>query len=161
MSLPLNIDFQQILLHFFNFVILACGLYFLLYKPVKDFMDKREEYYKNLDDKANSKNDEANKLYEEYKAKLDNADKEIEDNKTAALREAEAKSEETLNKAKAEASQIIEDAKNSAKKKHDEIVESANKDIADLAIKACDKLIDKNVDDSYNEFLNALKNEDK
>jgi len=32
--MPLNINFQQILLHMFNFVILAFGLYMLLYKPV-------------------------------------------------------------------------------------------------------------------------------
>ena len=31
--MPLNINFQQILLHMFNFVILAFGLYMLLYKP--------------------------------------------------------------------------------------------------------------------------------
>ena len=29
--MPLNIDFQQVLLHLFNFVILGGGLYFLLW----------------------------------------------------------------------------------------------------------------------------------
>ena len=42
MNIPLNIDWQQILLHVLNFVILFGGLYFLLYKPVKNFMAKRE-----------------------------------------------------------------------------------------------------------------------
>ena len=41
MNLPLNIDFQQILLHLLNFVILAGGLYLLLYKPVNKFIKKR------------------------------------------------------------------------------------------------------------------------
>ena len=41
--MPLNIDWQQILLHLLNFAILAFGLYFLLYKPVKAFREKREE----------------------------------------------------------------------------------------------------------------------
>lgn len=31
--MPLNINFQQILLHMFNFSVLAFGLYMLLYKP--------------------------------------------------------------------------------------------------------------------------------
>ena len=35
MNIPLNIDFQQILLHLLNFAILGGGLYLLLYKPVK------------------------------------------------------------------------------------------------------------------------------
>ena len=45
MNIPLNIDWQQILLHLLNFVILAGGLYLLLYKPVKTFMEKRQQYY--------------------------------------------------------------------------------------------------------------------
>ena len=42
-NLPLNIDIQQILLHLLNFTILFAGLYFILYKPVRKFMDAREE----------------------------------------------------------------------------------------------------------------------
>ena len=42
--MPLNIDFQQIFLHLFNFVVLFAILYFLLYKPVKNFMDQRVAY---------------------------------------------------------------------------------------------------------------------
>ena len=52
MNIPLNIDWQQILLHLLNFVILAGGLYLLLYKPVKAFMDKRTAYYRDQDAQA-------------------------------------------------------------------------------------------------------------
>ena len=52
MSIPLNIDIQQILLHFMNFAILFLVLYFVLYKPVKKFMAKREEYYAQMDKDA-------------------------------------------------------------------------------------------------------------
>ena len=52
MNIPLNIDWQQILLHLLNFVILAGGLYLLLYKPVKTFLDKRQKYYLEQDAKA-------------------------------------------------------------------------------------------------------------
>ena len=44
MGIPLNVDWQQILLHLFNFIILFGGLWLLLYKPVKNFMAKREVY---------------------------------------------------------------------------------------------------------------------
>ena len=47
--MPLNIDWQQILLHWLNLAILTGGLYFLLYKPVKEFMTKREAHYRSLD----------------------------------------------------------------------------------------------------------------
>ena len=59
MKLPLNVDLQQILLHLFNVVLLFGILYFLLYKPIKDFMNKRTQYYKDMDDKAKADLEEA------------------------------------------------------------------------------------------------------
>ena len=52
MNIPLNIDWQQILLHFFNFSILVGGLYLLLFKPVKNFMDKRAKHYQDMESAA-------------------------------------------------------------------------------------------------------------
>lgn len=157
MNLPLNIDWQQILLHMFNLIILGFGLYYILYKPVKAFMDKREAYYKDLDDSANKKNEDADKLLKEYQDKLAKADEEIKDKKNIAMKELDDKVNSELNKAKEDAKRIVEDAKAQGQKKHDELVESANKDICDLAIKATSKLVDKTLDDSYDEFFEAVK----
>ena len=157
MNLPLNIDWQQILLHMFNLIILGFGLYLLLYKPVNAFMDKREAYYKDLDDSANKKNEDADKLLKEYQDKLAKADEEIKDKKNIAMKELDDKVNSELNKAKEDAKRIVEDAKAQGQKKHDELVESANKDICDLAIKATSKLVDKTLDDSYDEFLKSVK----
>lgn len=141
----------------FNLIILGFGLYFILYKPVKAFMDKREVYYKDLDDSANKKNEDADKLLKEYQDKLAKADEEIKDKKNIAMRELDDKVNSELNKAKEDAKRIVEDAKAQGQKKHDELVESANKDICDLAIKATSKLVDKTLDDSYDEFFEAVK----
>ena len=143
----------------FNLIILGFGLYYILYKPVKAFMDKREAYYKELDDSANKKNEDADKLLKEYQDKLAKADEEIKDKKNIAMKELDDKVNSELNKAKEDAKRIVEDAKAQGQKKHDELVESANKDICDLAIKATSKLIDKTLDDSYDEFLLAVKKE--
>lgn len=143
----------------FNLIILGFGLYYILYKPVKAFMDKREAYYKELDDSANKKNEDADKLLKEYQDKLAKADEEIRDKKNIAMKELDDKVNSELNKAKEDAKRIVEDAKAQGQKKHDELVESANKDICDLAIKATSKLVDKTLDDSYDEFLLAVKKE--
>ena len=50
--MPLNIDWQQILLHLLNFVILFAGLWLLLYKPVRKFMQNRREHYEKTDAEA-------------------------------------------------------------------------------------------------------------
>ncbi len=51
-GIPLNLDWQQILLHLLNFVILFAILYFLLYKPVKNFIEKRRKAYEDIDNEA-------------------------------------------------------------------------------------------------------------
>ena len=65
--MPLGIDFTQILLHFFNVIILFVGLYILLYAPVKAFMQKRSDYYadleKNTANAANRLSVEQSKLH--------------------------------------------------------------------------------------------------
>ena len=46
--MPLNIDFLQVLLHMLNFVILAGGLTFLLFKPINKFLENRKAHLKSL-----------------------------------------------------------------------------------------------------------------
>ena len=59
--MPLNINLQQILLHALNFVILFGAMYFLLYKPVKSFMDSRKAHYEKMDEDAKAVLAEAEK----------------------------------------------------------------------------------------------------
>ena len=68
--MPLNIDWQQILLHLLNFAILAGGLYFLLYKPVKQFMAKREAHYAAREAGVKQLEADAEALKKQYADKL-------------------------------------------------------------------------------------------
>lgn len=141
MGLPLNIDWQQILLHLFNFVLLAGGLYFLLYKPVKSFMDKRTEYYRGLDDEAKTKLEKAESVHAEYEALLDNAEKEIAAKRAESLKASEAEGAATVAKAKVQAEAIVASAKLTAEKEREEILENAKAEIVDMAAKATEKLL--------------------
>ena len=76
-NLPLNIDLQQIFLHLLNFTILLAGLYFLLYEPVKKFMNKRTAYYEDLDRQAKEKMEEARRVRRSYEERLMEAEEEI------------------------------------------------------------------------------------
>ena len=78
MGVPLNIDWQQILLHLFNFVLLAGGLYFLLYAPVRNFMEKRTGDIAAKEKAAAEKEANAAALEAEYSRRLDEAKAEAE-----------------------------------------------------------------------------------
>ncbi len=159
MSIPLNIDWQQILLHVLNFIILAGGLYFLLYKPVSGFMKKREEKYGEMDRLAEEKLKNASEKEEEYEKKLSLAQSEIDEMKKNAAKEAENAANAKLEEAEKEKKQIISSAVKSAEAEKEKILCSADSQIEELVSKAVDKIVAQKKGDSFDDFLNSAKGE--
>lgn len=89
MNIPLNIDWQQILLHLFNFSILAGGLYLLLFKPVKNFMDKRAKHYADMESAAVEREKNTAALEASMQQRQAALDAELDEKRAAAAREAE------------------------------------------------------------------------
>ena len=141
MNIPLNIDWQQILLHVLNFVILFGGLYFLLYKPVKNFMAKREAHYAEMAQKAQSELDSA----EEISAK-----------RTEAQKELDRSVQQQLSDAHAQADKIVADAQKDAARVHDKMIADAQKELTELAMEATKKLVYKD-GDPYDAFLDQAE----
>ena len=153
MNLPLNIDIQQIFLHLFNFSILVAGLYILLYKPVKNFMNKRVEYYESLDREAKEKLTEADKLMADYQAQLKEVDKEIAQNRAKAAKALQEQCDAELAGAKKQAAKILTTAQIEAEGERARILQDAQKEIASLAVSATKKLLYRSVTDTYDQFL--------
>lgn len=159
MSLPLNIDFQQILLHLLNFSILSLGLYLLLYKPVENFMDKRAAYYLSLHNQAEAELKQAKDLKLHYDKRLDNLKTEIEEYREKAVIEAKKDAGELLKNAEAKASEIIENAKKAAQLEREKIIEGAQKEITAMIVSATEKILTESSSDSLDQFLNSVKKE--
>lgn len=158
--MPLNIDWQQILLHLLNFAILAGGLYFLLYKPVKDFMAKREQHYKELDDQATHDREEAAALRKSAKERYDAAEAEIAQMRTRASDEIEAEKQRQFAEARAEARRILETAGKTADMRTKKALSDANEELRAMAIEAVQKLII-NDGSALDKFLDAAESESK
>ena len=161
MNVPLNIDWQQILLHLLNFVVLFAVLYFLLYEPVKKFMDQRCEYYKNMDDEAKKNLKQAEDLKTEYDKRLHSVDGEIEEKRQAAYKSLSEKTSQSMLLAKQEAEQIISDAHKKAEEDRKKLLESAQNEITDMAAKAAEKIVvNASTSDAYDNFLGSVKRSD-
>ena len=153
--MPLNIDLQQILLHWMNLVILTGGLYFLLYKPVKQFMTQREEYYKSLDRQAEEKLAQAEDKLAQAQAKLEGADEEIRQRRIKAQQAAQQSAEEQVTRARAQAEQILLHARTEAEHDREEILRSSQRDLRNLAAAATRKLaLEK---DPFDQFLDLAE----
>lgn len=158
MSLPLNIDWQQIILHLFNFVILFALLYFLLYKPVKKFMDERIEYYKKLDDEARLNLEESEKIKEEYLGKLALAEEEISKRKERARKSLEETNAIKIQKAQKEAEKIIADARETIERDRTKMFMEAQNEISNMVVSAAEKLVVKSsTEEAYDLFLDVVK----
>lgn len=158
MNIPLNIDWQQILLHLLNFVILAFGLYLLLYKPVKKFMQKRTDYYQNLDLQTKEKLANAERLEADYSQKLKDAETEILQMKTKAESASEKRKSQKIQQAKTEAAKILNSAKQEAEKERKKILDGAQQEIKDMVTSATEKLLSETeTADAYEQFLTAAE----
>lgn len=109
-DMPLGLNVIEILLHIFNFIILIIGVRFLLYKPIKKFMDKRAQGYAEEEAEHEKKKEEAAKL--------------------------RAEAEEKIREAEVRAAKIEDDANANAIKEADAILESARKDAKDIVARA-------------------------
>ena len=152
MQLPLNIDWQQILLHALNLVILVGGLYALLFKPVKKFMDQRTENYQKM--KADA--EDAKTQAEAFKAEL-NERMKYADEETQAYRQVEKEAGAVLDSARNRAQKIVNDAMERAASEEKQIVQNAQSEIARLSVEATQKLMDCKLSDVYDQFLDAAE----
>ena len=152
--MPLGIDFTQILLHFFNVIILFVGLYILLYAPVKAFMQKRSDYYADLEKDTKAAPEEANAKKAEYEEKLAAVEQEIEEQRKAANSEIAAMKREQSEAAKEEARKILESARENGEKQKMMIISGAREDITHMIEEATRKVMaGEESADPYEDFI--------
>ncbi len=157
MNLPLNIDIQQIFLHMFNFWILAGGLYLILYKPAKSFMDKRAETIKSQQQNADEQMKSAEAMKQEYEEKLASFETDKEKMREEYEKELEASHAADIENAKTEAANILSKARESAAAERTHMIETAMLDIEELAIKAEEKIVMKSDSEAFDRFLDAVE----
>ena len=157
MNLPLNIDLQQIFLHMLNFVILVGGLYFILYNPIKKFMDQRTAHYAEMDKAAADKLAAAEKLEAEHQAQLSKLDEELRQRRAESQKIAQDAAQQQLDRAQEQADQIIAGAQKAAESIRTKAVADSQKEIKELAMAAAAKLTLKSSKDAFDEFLNLAE----
>ena len=142
-GIPLNIDWRQILLHLLNLVILFLILYFLLYNPVKKFMEKRKKHYEEQNAESEAKLADAKANKEKYEKLLTNAEEEIAEKKRAAIADARAESEKIIKSAEEESSSILKKATAKAEDIKKQAHEQAKEELSDIIEKAAKEKIEK------------------
>ena len=164
----LGLGWEKILLYLLNFVILFAGLTFLLFKPIRKFMTKRQEEIANEVNAAEKIREEAEDLVAEGDRKVEEANEtvkrkeaEIEQEKLVALNERER----ILAEARKEAEEIRSAAKRDADAEREKAVLDAKKDVIDLAVLVAQNILEREItaadnDKLVDECLKELKRND-
>ncbi|MBR6473773.1 MAG: ATP synthase F0 subunit B [Firmicutes bacterium] len=156
-NLPLNINFTQIFLHLLNFLILFAILYFLLYKPVKNFMENREKTYRDMDDEARDNLRASEETKAQYEIRISEAESEISQMKQKSRQDIEKNRDSQLQAAKDEAERIIREAKEEATREKEKIISEAQAEISEMVTDATEKLALKaTAGEAFDQFLDAV-----
>lgn len=137
-----NIDYTLILV-IVNFVILLIVLKKLLYKPLMDFIQKRESQIKDDLKSAKEHKDSSEKVLEEQKELLRKAKEEARDIRDEATRSAKVQGEQILHDAEAQREVIIHEAQNMIDVEVSRAKESIQKEIGEFVVDLTDKIIEK------------------
>ncbi len=139
--MPLNIDWQQILLHLFNFIILAGGLSFLLFKPVRKFMADRRAKYERSAEEHRARLEESEKVAKECEEKRAALEDELAEREKSALTVTEHKKSAILAEAQERAEEIVEEGKKRSERERVAYLASAGDDIAHMVVSSAEKLL--------------------
>lgn len=151
--MPLNIDILQILLHMLNFVILAGGLTFLLFRPVNKFLTQRKEHFEHMSRETEEEKKKSEELKFEYEERLKRADEEIGTMRTDAEREMASVSRKYIDEAREKAKAIVTAAEQEAEARKEHILDSAQTEIGELVITAAQRLLNDTVTPERNSAL--------
>lgn len=124
-----------------NIFILFFGLSYLLFNPVRDFLNKRKEKIATELKEAADKEANAKLLKSEYEAKLKGVDKEAEQLLEAARKKAKIRENEIIEEAKKEAARIIERANKEIDLEKKKVVDDMKNEMVNIASLMASKAI--------------------
>lgn len=162
-ELPIGLDLGNILWHLLNFVILLVGIRFLLYKPIKNFISKREKEYKDIQENNRMLKEQSKAEKLKYEELVNDAESQIakiaeetaeitKKNAAVILEQARAEAKAIVEQAKAEAEQQLQKVMPEIKERSSELAIAISEKI--LSRKITEKDMDKLIDDCISNWSN-------
>ncbi|MDD3946606.1 MAG: ATP synthase F0 subunit B [Clostridia bacterium] len=152
-TLPLGLNFFEILLEMFNLAILVVGVRFLLYKPVKKYMEKRSEEYKKAEEESEQKRKEAEDLKLQYEKVLEESRQNAITCSKEATASAMIQAEEIVENAKTEAERILQKAEEELSHKELMQKEELSNSVSELALDMASKILQREIKTEDNDIV--------
>lgn len=144
-NLPLGLDLWSVLAHIINIGILFFLLRLLLYKPIKKFMDNRENGYNQREQDTANNERKAKELKEKYELRIKDAKIEADDIVLDSRKDANKRADEIIRQAKIQASDIIEQARKDIQEERANAKVTMREEVADLAVGIATRVLEREV----------------
>ena len=141
----MEIDPTQLIWSIINFLILLAILYKFLWNPILKTFDKRKEEINTNLTSAEEQKKEAERMLNEYKEILNNANNEAQEIINKANKTAEQNKNEIINQAREEANKISQKAREDIAREKENAMKEVRDEIATLAVMAAGKVLEKNI----------------
>ena len=149
----LGLEWQSIVLHLFNLVVLTVGLYFLLFKPVKKMIRQRQEKVRKIEKDNAALSEEVRQMKESTEKVLSDAKKEAASIQENAVRAANQKADDILARARDQAKNMIEQTERSLGEEKRNLQKEIERQIADVSVLVAEKVIEKSISPEGNKKL--------
>ena len=129
-----------------TFVVLLLILKKFAWKPILNSLNERENFIKDSLSKAEQAQKDAEKLFDENKANLAKAEEEAQKIVVQGREYAEKLKSQILEESRQEARKMIDDAAAEIERKNTEAFGRLKDQVADIAVKAAEKILRENLD---------------
>ena len=149
----LGLEWQSVVLHLFNLVVLTVGLYFLLFKPVKKMTRERQEKIPKTEKDNAALSEEAKQMKESTEQVLSDAKKEAAVIRENAVKEANRRADDIVGRARDEAKNMIAQTERSLGEERRGLQKEIERQIADVSVLVAEKVLEKNIAPEDNKKL--------
>lgn len=142
----INIDWT-LLLQIVNFLILVAILYKFLFKPLQTFLAKRAEGIRSSLEEAKRAREEAERLQEEFQARIQTIQREAQERREAALREVEEERQRLMRASREEAERLLGEAKTQIEAEVKRAKAALREEVVSLSLEIAEQILQRSLTD--------------
>ncbi len=140
----------DIVIHILNIIVLFFVLRILLYKPVKKFMQAREDRIKAEKQEIADSRAEIDELKKQYEEKLADTESEAKEIMRDAAEKAQTQSADIIKEAEEKAKNILTDADIKAEDAKNKAAQSIKQDVVSAAAEMAAKILSREINEKDN-----------
>lgn len=148
-----GVNFWTMIFAWCNLLVLYFVLRKLLFKPVKNMIDSRQQEIDGMYSDAEKSREDADAMKADYEEKISHAQEESEEILKNAVRRAQLREEEILREANDKAARVMKRAEEQVEMEKKRAINEVKNEVSDMAIGIASAVIERDIDRKEHEAL--------